>query len=327
MSRSTSATSRRWATTPRRVFELVYNELLIREELGERPDPDDYAATFPELAERLRLQLQVHEALSSDEFAAVAWPKPGESTSPPEPRVPGYRAARRDRPGGMGVVYQARQTQAHPPRGAEDDPRRPVRLRAGPAAVRQRGGAGRHAGPPQHRAHPRGRTARRAALLHHAVPDRRQPCRGPAPARRRSPVGGAAGGRGRGRRAPRAPAGHPAPRPQAGQHPARRGGPAACHRLRPGQAGPGGPRPDRHRRDHGVAGVHGARASHGRPVRGHHGVGRLRARRHPLRASDRPRAVRGELVARDDRTTQRRTAGAAVAAQPGGVPARSIRSA
>ena len=35
---------------------------------------------------------------------------------------------------------------------------------------------------------------------------------------------------------PRAPAGHPPPRPQAGQHPGRRPGPAARHRLRPGQA-------------------------------------------------------------------------------------------
>ena len=38
-------------------------------------------------------------------------------------------------------------------------------------------------------------------------------------------------------RAPRPPARHPAPRPQAVEHPARRGGPAARHRLRPGQAG------------------------------------------------------------------------------------------
>ena len=51
------------------------------------------------------------------------------------------------------------------------------------------------------------------------------------PARRRP-----AGGDRRPRRPPRPPARHPAPRPQAVQHPARRGRPAARRRLRPGQA-------------------------------------------------------------------------------------------
>src|SRR5262249_46362360 len=50
--------------------ELLYNEGLTREELPERPDPSEYAPAFPELADRLRLQLEVHEALSSDEIAA-----------------------------------------------------------------------------------------------------------------------------------------------------------------------------------------------------------------------------------------------------------------
>src|SRR5690348_892339 len=60
------------------VFELVYSEILIREELGESPEPGDYAARFPSLAGRLRLQLEVHEALSSGEIAAVARPAPRE---------------------------------------------------------------------------------------------------------------------------------------------------------------------------------------------------------------------------------------------------------
>ena len=47
--------------------------------------------------------------------------------------------------------------------------------------------------------------------------------------------------------------GHPAPRPEAGQHPARRRGPAARHRLRPGQAGRGRRRADAVRRDPGHA--------------------------------------------------------------------------
>ena len=69
-----------------------------------------------------------------------------------------------------------------------------------------------------------------------------------------------AGGRGGRGRAPRPPAGHPAPRPEAGEHPARRAGPAARHRLRPGQAGRGGQRADPVRRDPGHARLHGPRA-------------------------------------------------------------------
>ena len=56
---------------PEAFFGLLYHEILIREELGERPDPGDYARAFPEFAERLRLQMEVHEALSADDLAGA----------------------------------------------------------------------------------------------------------------------------------------------------------------------------------------------------------------------------------------------------------------
>jgi serine/threonine-protein kinase len=90
-------------------FELVYNELLIREELGERPDPREYAISFPDLAERLRIQLEVHRALSADALSGVGSSSPGGAPSPGDPSIPGYELLGEIGRGGMGVVYRARQ--------------------------------------------------------------------------------------------------------------------------------------------------------------------------------------------------------------------------
>ncbi len=48
-----------------RALEFVYGEILLREELGESPDWEDYARRFPDLAERLTALLEVHRALES----------------------------------------------------------------------------------------------------------------------------------------------------------------------------------------------------------------------------------------------------------------------
>src|SRR5205814_1998418 len=79
---------------------------------------------------------------------------------------------------------------------------------------------------------------------------------------------------------PRPPAAHPAPRPEAGERPARRGGRAAGGRLRTGQAHRVGEHPDGYRGSR-HAGVHGRGAGERRPG-GHDADGRVRARGDPL---------------------------------------------
>jgi serine/threonine protein kinase len=48
-----------------KALELVYGEFLLREELGEKPALAEYLQRFPQYAERLRQQLDLHRALGS----------------------------------------------------------------------------------------------------------------------------------------------------------------------------------------------------------------------------------------------------------------------
>jgi eukaryotic-like serine/threonine-protein kinase len=46
-------------------IDLIYQEFLLREELGEAPTCDEYQQRFPKLAEQLRQQFEFHQALES----------------------------------------------------------------------------------------------------------------------------------------------------------------------------------------------------------------------------------------------------------------------
>jgi serine/threonine protein kinase len=100
------------------VVDLIYAEVLLREQRGEHPSKEDYVFRFPKLSDSIERQFQVHRVLGSSAEAEILTDPGGETLSEnprlrvafasTPPSVPGFELEEMLGRGGSGVAWRAR---------------------------------------------------------------------------------------------------------------------------------------------------------------------------------------------------------------------------
>lgn len=95
-------------------LDLLYNEIVILEELGEPAVLQDYVSRYPHLEDALRLHFEIHQAINGPLLDATdvldgdeTWAESTADLWSPGKRVNGYEIQQQIGQGGMGIVYRA----------------------------------------------------------------------------------------------------------------------------------------------------------------------------------------------------------------------------
>jgi tetratricopeptide (TPR) repeat protein len=105
------------AADPEHAVDLIFNEFLLREARGERPEADEFARRFPQHADLLRAQIELHKAMpAGDSLDPTKLPETLVSAGDRRPAAEGpgatvgrYTLIRPLGEGGMGTVFLAEQ--------------------------------------------------------------------------------------------------------------------------------------------------------------------------------------------------------------------------